>query len=118
MITDIGSRETRPDSRYASNAARSPIHNLSEKAKDAKKVPRKRAVGSGVRVRRITILETQKVSQLIDGTTNAVITAAGKGTFLIRRSKEYLSSPNPHLCCEVRRIDESAGIVQRLSRLP
>jgi hypothetical protein len=52
-------------------------------------------------VQSVTVTATKKVVQTTDDGLDAVVTSAGKGTFLIRRRK---GGPCPLLCYEVRRI--------------
>jgi hypothetical protein len=70
--------------------------------------PRKGSGEADLRVQSVTVVAARKVVQQTDDALDAVVTSAGKGTFLIRRRKEHLSSPCPLLCYEVRRIDGGA----------
>jgi hypothetical protein len=74
-------------------------------ARAGQRAAREESEGSDLRVRNVTVIATRKVDQLMDGAWDTVVTSGGKGTFLIRRRKDRLSSQCPLLCYEVRRID-------------
>jgi len=60
---------------------------------------------TNVFMRHIAVIATSKVVQLTGSTWDAVVTSTNKGTFLIRRRKEYTIGECPCFGFEIRHID-------------
>jgi hypothetical protein len=78
---------------------------MTTRTMQANRTPQRGADVPEVRVRSISVVAARKVAQLTDGTWNVVLTAADKGTFLIRGRKDGAASSCPLHEFEVRRID-------------
>ncbi len=64
---------------------------------------------SDTSVQNLAIIPSQMATQARDGKLDVVLTAIGKGTFLIRRGNSQPANTCPLLSYEVRRIDPGRG---------
>ena len=61
---------------------------------------------SNVRLQNISTVANRKVNQMINSTWAMMVTAVGKGKYLISRRKERMSSLCPFLSYDVCRMDD------------